>query len=145
MSGGFSSPPGLTLAQVQAAFDGSPYIRTLGLKAAAQDLEAGELTVHIPWQPQFERGAGTKQWHGGPLASIIDTVGDFALAQQLGRGLPTINFRVDYLRPAVDTGLTAVSRVRRNGRSVGVADVDLFDDQGRLVATGRANYATLVA
>ena len=55
-------------------------------------------------RPEFERGAGTGQWHGGPLAAIIDTVGDYALIMALRRGLPTINFRVDYLRPAIKTG-----------------------------------------
>ncbi|WP_333892946.1 PaaI family thioesterase, partial [Atlantibacter subterraneus] len=82
------------------------------------------------------------QWHGGPLASIIDTVGDFALGMLLGQGLPTINFRVDYLRPAIDTDLQVVARVRRAGRSVGVADVDVFNQSGQLVAIGRASYAT---
>jgi uncharacterized protein (TIGR00369 family) len=137
------STPTLSLQDIQHHFDNSPYIRTLGLQTQKQDLEAGTLTVAVPWQAHFERGAGTRQWHGGPLAGIIDTVGDFALAQLLGRGLPTINFRVDYLRPAVGTDLTAVAQVRRNGRSVGVVDVDLFDQQQRLVATGRASYATL--
>ena len=54
-------------------------------------------------RPEFERGAGTGQWHGGPMAAIIDTVGDYALIMALRRGLPTINFRVDYLRPAIKT------------------------------------------
>ena len=30
-------------------------------------------------RPEFERGRGTGQWHGGPIAAIIDTVGDYAL------------------------------------------------------------------
>lgn len=132
-----------TLAQVQQHFDESPYISTLGMRAESLDLEEGLLTVRVPMQPAFERGRGSKQWHGGPLAAIIDTVGDFALAMQLGRGLPTINFRVDYLRPAIGTDLKVVARVRRNGRTVGVADVDVFDDQERLLAIGRATYATL--
>ena len=132
-----------TLAQIQRHFDDSPYISTLGLTAESLDLEEGLLTVRVPMKPEFERGPGSNQWHGGPLAAIIDTVGDFALAMQLGRGLPTINFRVDYLRPAIATGLKVVARVRRNGRTVGVADVDLFDDKDRLLAIGRASYATL--
>ena len=61
----------------------------------------------------------------------------------VGRGLPTVNFRVDYLRPAVDTALVAVSRVRRAGKSVGVADVDVFDEKGALLAIGRGTYSTL--
>ena len=60
--------------------------------------------MRSPMRPEFERRPGTKQWHGGPIASIIDTVGDFALGMLVGRGLPTINFRVDYFRPAIDTG-----------------------------------------
>jgi uncharacterized protein (TIGR00369 family) len=84
-----------------------------------------------------------RQWHGGPLAAVIDTVGDFAVGMLVGRGLPTINFRVDYLRPAIGTHLKAVAKARRVGKTVGVADVDLFNDQGVLVAIGRASYATL--
>jgi len=99
--------------------------------------------VHAPMRAEFERGAGTGQWHGGPLAALVDTVGDFALIQQLGRGLPTINFRIDYLRPAVHTDLTVRALVRRAGKSVGVVDVELIDKHARVVALGRATYSTL--
>lgn len=133
----------LDAAAIQARFDDSPFIAWLGLSVRDVNHEQGELTVLAPMRPEFERGTASGQWHGGPLAAVIDTVGDFAVGMLLGRGLPTINFRVDYLRPAVNTALTAVARVRRNGRSVGVADVDLYNDQGALVAIGRATYATL--
>jgi uncharacterized protein (TIGR00369 family) len=133
----------LDAAAIQARFDDSPFIAWLGLSVRDVNHEQGELTVLAPMRPEFERGAASGQWHGGPLAAVIDTVGDFAVGMLLGRGLPTINFRVDYLRPAVNTALSAVARVRRNGRSVGVADVDLYNDQGALVAIGRATYATL--
>ncbi|MFZ4479197.1 MAG: PaaI family thioesterase [Rhodoferax sp.] len=134
-----------SLSEIQQHFNTSPFIASLGLHVLSSDLDEGLLTVHAPMRPEFERSAGSKQWHGGPLAAIIDTVGDFALAMQLGRGLPTINFRVDYLRPAIATDLTVIARVRRNGRSVGLADVELLDEQKRLVAIGRAAYATLSA
>ncbi len=81
----------------------------------------------LPMRPEFERIAGSGQWHGGPIAAVIDTVGDYALVMSIGRPLPTINFRVDYLRPAVNTALTVTARVRRAGRSVGVVDVDVMD------------------
>lgn len=132
----------LTAEQVQAQLDKSPFIAFSGLKVEKVDIAAGEITMRCPMRPEFERGAGSGQWHGGPLAAIIDTVGDYALAMLIGRGLPTINFRVDYLRPAVNTAIVAVARVRRNGRTVGVADVDLFDERGTLLAIGRATYAT---
>ncbi|MEJ5113243.1 PaaI family thioesterase [Erwinia billingiae] len=125
-------------------FRDSPFIHWLNLTVEDVDYEAQTLTVIVPMRPEFERKAGSGQWHGGPLASVIDTVGDFALGMLLGQGLPTINFRVDYLRPAIATDLTVVARVRRLGRTVGVADIDVVNRQGQVVALGRASYATQI-
>ena len=100
------------------------------------------LTVSIPLKPEFERQAGSGQFHDGPIASLIDTAGCFALIMILGHGLPTVNFRSDYLRPAINTDLKAVASVRRVGRLVGIVDVDVFDDQERLLAVGRGTFGS---
>lgn len=131
----------LNAEQVQAYLDASPFIAFCGLKVTALDIEAETITMTCPLRPEFERGAGTGQWHGGPIASVIDTVGDFALSMLIGQGIPTINFRVDYLRPAINTGLVSTATVRRLGRTVGVADVDVFNEDGKLLAIGRGTYA----
>lgn len=130
----------LTIADVQAMLDASPYIRGTGMKVVRLDANALEIAVELAMRPEFERRAGTGQWHGGPIAALIDTAGDYALALHAGGPVPTINFRTDYLRPAVDTSLTAAARVRRAGRTVGVVDIDVTDDAGRLVAVGRGSY-----
>ena len=132
----------LGIDALQDKLDASPFSAFLGLTVVAADAAREEITIRAPFRPELERGAGTGQWHGGPIASVIDTVGDFALIMLIGRGLPTINFRVDYLRPAIGTDLIVTARVRRNGRSVGVSDVDVFDERGTLLAIGRASYAT---
>ena len=62
----------------------------------------------------------------------------------IGNPLPTINLRVDYLRPARAT-LTLAARVRRAGKTVGVVDVDVRSEADELVAIGRANYSTVTA
>jgi uncharacterized protein (TIGR00369 family) len=133
----------LTGDELQAMLDRSPFIAFLGLKIIEADPARELVTMTCAMRPEFERGAGTGQWHGGPIAAIIDTVGDYALIMALRRGLPTINFRVDYLRPAIKTSLTSTARVRRAGKSVGLVDVDVFNDQKALVAVGRATYSTL--
>jgi uncharacterized protein (TIGR00369 family) len=135
--------PPLSKERLQAGLGKSPFIAFLGLEVTVADPEKNEVAMRLSMRPEFERGPGSKQWHGGPIAAVIDTVGDYALVMTLGRPLPTINFRVDYLRPAIDTGLTAVARVRRSGKSVGVVDVDVLDDKQNLVAIGRATYSTL--
>jgi uncharacterized protein (TIGR00369 family) len=135
----------MTMDEIQAYLGRSPFIAFLGLTVVSADPEQGLITMTCAMRPEFERGSGTGQWHGGPIAAIIDTVGDYALVMTMRRGLPTVNFRVDYLRPAVNTVLTTTARVRRAGKSVGVVDVDVFNDQKALVAVGRATYSTLPA
>jgi uncharacterized protein (TIGR00369 family) len=90
----------------------------------------------------MERLAASGQWHGGPLACLVDTAGCYACMMALGHGVPTINFRIDYLRPAINTELTAIATVRKAGRSVTIADVDVMDDRDRLVAIGRGTYSS---
>jgi len=133
----------LGVAELQRMLDQSAFIAFLGLTVVSADPVAQEVVMRAAMRPEFERGRASGQWHGGPIAAIIDTVGDYALVMMLGRGLPTINFRVDYLRPAVGTALVATARVRRAGKSVGVVDVDVADEAGRVVAIGRATYSTL--
>jgi uncharacterized protein (TIGR00369 family) len=135
------SDPRLTVEQIQAAFDGSPFLGFLRLKVVALDHDAGTLTVSMPMRPELERRLGGGQFHGGPVAAFIDSVGDYAIGMALGGGVPTINLRIDYLRPAVGGSLTATARVRRAGRTVALVDVDVYDEQQTLVAVGRGTYS----
>lgn len=119
----------------------SPFIAFMNLELVSVDADAGEVAMKMPMRPEFERGGGIDgQFHGGPIAALIDTVGDFAVAVVVKGGVPTINFRVDYLRPSTGTHLLARARTRRVGRTVGVVDIDVFDDQNRLTAVGRGCY-----
>jgi uncharacterized protein (TIGR00369 family) len=132
----------LTTAEVQALFDASPFIGFLGLQVVAIDHDAAEIQVRMPLRPELERRRGSKQFHGGPIASFIDTVGDFAIGMAVGGGVPTMNLRIDYLRPAVGDSLLGVARVRRAGKTAAVIDVDVSDEQGKLVAIGRGTYSS---
>jgi len=136
------SDPPLDKEEIQRRLGQSPFIELLNLSVLRVDPVRQELVMRAGMRPEFERGRGSGQWHGGPIAAIIDTVGDYALAMLLGRALPTVNFRVDYLRPAIDTALIVTATVRRSGRLVGVVDVDVANEAGQLLAIGRATYAT---
>ena len=136
-----TTPP-LGKDELQQRLGHSAFIDFLNLTVLSADPEKEEVVMRAAMRPEFERGRGTGQWHGGPIAAIIDTVGDYALVMQLGRPLPTVNFRIDYLRPAIDTPLLVTATVRRSGRLVGIVDVDVTNDKGQLLAIGRATYAT---
>jgi len=134
--------PPMTAERVQAMLDGSSFIAFFGIKVVSVDPAGATLVLAMELRPELERRGGSGQWHGGALAGLIDTAGDFAVALGLGAPVPTINFRVDYLRPAMTARVEATARVRRAGRTVAVADVDVHDAAGRLVAIGRGTYGT---
>jgi uncharacterized protein (TIGR00369 family) len=129
---------------VQKWLDSSPFIRFMGLELIEADVGRGIIAMKMPMRAEFERGGMPGQFHGGPIAALIDTVGDFAVALLLSGTVPTINFRVDYLRPSVGSFLLARATVRRQGRTVSVVDVDVFDDQQRLTAVGRGCYSSQI-
>jgi uncharacterized protein (TIGR00369 family) len=135
--------PRLSADDIQAQFDRAPFMRFLGLRVTHVDHDHGALTATMPMRPEIERGPGTAQFHGGPIAAFIDCVGDFAVALIVGGGVPTINIRIDYLKPAVGASISATARVRRSGRTVTVVDVDVYDEARALVAVGRGTYSSL--
>jgi len=135
-----ADPLPLTLDDIQAQLDASPFIAFLRLTCIAMDATAGTMAIRMPMSAALERGAGSNQFHGGAVASLIDTVGDFAVVMRTGLSIPTINFRVDFLRPSMGPSLTGHATVRRVGKTIGVVDVDVLDEQGRVTAVGRGCY-----
>lgn len=128
-------------AAILAAFARSPVFRAFGFTDIRLEPD-GEVTGRMRLSGASERREGSNQFHGGPIAAFIDTIADLAVGFAVGGGVPTINLRIDYLKPAMGPALTARARVRRLGRSVAVADVDVFDEKGGLVAIGRGTFGT---
>lgn len=128
------------IEQYQTIIDAAPFHGVLRMRVVDVDTDEGRFVLDLPYDESYQRMAGSGQIHGGPIASLIDIAGTFAVAAKVGHGVPTMNLRTDYFRPAVNTGLRATATVRRAGKTMAVADVDVHDDQGRLVATGRGTW-----
>ena len=131
-----------TIASVQATMDTTPLHRWLGFRVLSIDPESGSFSMAAPTGGNSERSDGAGQAHGGAIATLIDSTATFACCVMLGRAVPTINLRVDYLRPAGGEEMVATAIVRRAGRTISVVDVDVIAG-GKLVAIGRADLATI--
>jgi len=138
-----TEPKVLSVADIQAIFDRSPFIGFMGMQAVAVDHAKKTFQARLPMRKETERRPGTQQFHGGPIASFIDVVGDFAIGMLVGGGVPTINLRIDYLVPATGAHLDATATVRRAGKTVAVVDIDVFNPEGKLVAIGRGTYSPI--
>lgn len=126
-------------ADIQARLLRGPYHQWLGLKVQAVGEGAIDLTATFrdEWVVNPEGG----YIHGGILAALVDLAADWALVSHTGRGVPTIDLRVDYHRAACGD-LRAEGRVVKAGRQFSVAEARVFDAAGQLVASGRGVYAT---
>lgn len=93
--------------------------------------------------------------HGGVIASVLDTMGGFALMVAMGERhadesadqimhrftrMGTIDLRVDYLRPGIGERFTAGAEVTRLGGRVGATQMRLHGADGKLIATAAAAY-----
>ena len=121
-------------------FSRSPYMRFLGLEIVRA--EKGLVEMRLPYREEFLRHDGSDWLHGGVISALADIAGDYAVITETSAGVPTIDMRVDYLRPARRGDLTALGKTVRVGRTVCVADVEIRDSIGTLVAVGRACYAS---
>lgn len=146
-----NSPPRMTDADVATAFfaalgiDGDaaspPSFDALalrGLTAVNADAAAGTLTARLPLRADLTNRYGTL--HGGAAATIVDVVSSAAIVLTGSDGGVSVTLDVTYLSPApLAVGhVLAAARVRRVGRSLAVADVDItLPDGVTVVATGR--------
>ena len=115
-------------------------MRFLGLELVRA--ERGTVEIRLPFREEFLRQDGSDWLHGGVVSALADIVGDYAVITEVGTGVPTIDLRVDYLRPARRGDLVGVGRTLRVGRTVSVADVEIRDASRTVVAVGRAVYAS---
>jgi uncharacterized protein (TIGR00369 family) len=121
----------------------SPFVSFLNPELVSADPATGTLSLRAKLRAEFERSSTTTaRWHGGVISALADTASSFALIMMRNAAAPTVNIRVDYLRPAVGNTMTATAVVRRAGKSIAFVDVDILADDDRLVAVARANFAT---
>jgi len=123
---------------VRSAFDAMPFTDLFGIEIT----EAGEGHAEgvLPFREEFRSSPTGSVAHGAVAYALCDTVGGAAVISLSGSVTPTIDMRIDYLRPVV-RDLEATADVRRLGGSVAVADVEVLDREGQ-VATARGAYKT---
>jgi len=130
----------LTLERVQALITRGPYHQWLGLIVTA--LGEGTIELTARWREEWVVNPERRYTHGGVLAALVDLAADWALVTRTGRGVPTIDLRVDYHRAASPGDLKARGSVVRWGRQFSTSEAQIFDKDGQLVASGRGTYLT---
>jgi uncharacterized protein (TIGR00369 family) len=131
------------MARLRAEMERPPYHAVLRPQPVAVDTQAGTVTIRLPYRDEFRRAPDAPGYHGGVIAALIDLAGHAAVAVTVGRMVPTIDLRIDFLRAPAGGDLTARGKLLRAGRSIARADVEIIDDTNNVVAVGRGTYSTL--
>jgi uncharacterized protein (TIGR00369 family) len=128
-------------AGLDALIRNSPFHQWLGV--GLKSLSADEVELVMPWREEFVSHPGIRYTHGGILATFIDLAADYAIAAKLGRGVPTVDLRIDYHKAAMPGPLVARASVVKLGGTLATAEARLYDESGALLASGRGVYLTL--
>lgn len=83
--------------------------------------------------------------HGGILCDLADAAMGMAFFSTLGDGesFTTLELKINFLRPFWTGKLVATGRVVSRGKTVGLAECDVRDVEGRLVARASSTCLTL--
>jgi uncharacterized protein (TIGR00369 family) len=131
-----------------------PFHAYMGVTAA--HASPGRCVLRVPPKEEFVGNPLVPAIHGGIISALIDLAGGAALFVDLKMPTPTVDMRVDFIRPAIaGRALSADARVKSLGRTVAFVDVDVHQPPGeaaefpanadvdgaRLVAQGRCVYS----
>ncbi|MEU4360079.1 PaaI family thioesterase [Streptomyces virginiae] len=110
----------------------------MGWELVSVDPDLGTIEVAFQAGPHFANPMGMTQ--GGFLAAMLDDTLGPALVACLpdGQFAPTVDLHVQFLRPAPPGRFRGLGRVVRRGRTMCFLAGDLFDSEGRIVATATA-------
>ncbi len=118
-----------------------PIGQVLGFQGRA--VKPGESVVEMRADSRLANPMGTL--HGGVLCDLADYAMGIAYASTLGPGesFTTLELKINFFRPVWQAQLRAVGRVVSRGRTVGMAECDVYDEKDRLVARVSSTCMTL--
>ena len=130
------------IRKIQRGEQPPPPIATLiGLHPIS--VEPGVAVFEMQAGPQHANPMGTL--HGGVLCDLADAAMGVAHASMLedGETFTTLELKINFLKPVWSGRLVATGRVVKRGRTVGLVECDVRDDQGHLVARASSTCMTL--
>ena len=124
------------LARFTASKNAPPSARTLGFKLIR--VSQAERRVEIAFDARADLLANPMgQVQGGFVCAMLDECMSVAgmIASGMTHVVPTLEIKTSFLRPAMPGALRGVGRVVKWGRTVCFMEGELYDAEGRLLAT----------
>lgn len=130
----------LTLDEIRRIHvDTAPEHMGMEFLEVGDDFVRGRLPVDRRTKQPFGR------LHGGASVLLAETLGSLASAYTVDKGHSTVGLDINanHVRGATQGWVTGVARPVHLGRSTQVWQIDISDDEGRLVCVSRLTMAVL--
>ena len=116
----FDPPDPDFASRVRHGFNLQRVMATIG--ATITKIAAGEVHIELPFDPALTQQHG--YLHAGIITSIVDSACGFAAYTLMpaGSGVLTVEYKVNFLRPARGEVFLAVGRVIQSGRRLTVCN-----------------------
>ncbi len=105
--------------------------------------ESGRAVVEFQATERHANPMGTL--HGGVLCDIADAAMGIAYASNLNEGetFTTLEMKINFIKPVWNARLVATGSVIKQGKTIGLVECDVVDEQEQLVAHATCTQMTL--
>jgi uncharacterized protein (TIGR00369 family) len=121
---------------------GIPLHKFLGIELL--EIKKGFVKVRVPFKEEVIGDPRKRRWHGGIIATVMDSVGGIAGGTHLTSfedKLSTIDLRIDYLKGAEASAIIVEGEIVRLGNRILVTKMSAFqEDNNVLLAEGKGVY-----
>ena len=129
-------------AMLKGEAEPPPVAKLIGMRLVSYDKSGAS---------RFEMDADERHWnpmgtlHGGVLCDLADAAMGFAFASTLedGESFTTLELKINYLRPVRRAHLKADARVVARGRTVGLVECEVVDENNKLIARATSTCMVL--
>lgn len=108
----------------------APFVREIGIELVSMDDK--EVRTRLELRPELMNSHGIG--HGGVVYALADHT--FAFATNIRQDATGQSANISYFRPATGKYLEAVSSLINESKSLAIFRVDVFNDAGKLIASG---------
>ena len=125
---------------IAARLANNPVVKFMSI--GLREVTRGRATLILQHREELRNSMGLLQ--GGIFGVLADVAGGVALYSVLPDPLkvviPTVEFKLNFLRPAKGEDLIGRGRVVHSGRQIAVCQVEISSEEGELLATGIFTY-----
>ena len=129
-------------ARIRASFERQGMMRHLGARLG--HVGRGRVCIVLPHRAEVSQQHG--YIHAGATSAIADSAGGYAAFTLFpeNTAVLTVEYKINFLAPAVGDHIEAVGTVLKSGRTLSVCQIEVFALQGRKRSLIAAGQQTLI-